>query len=74
MVSADGKSGQVPFDKGGTGEIERPIRKSIKWAVEGDAFCIRMGFMLGTKCFQTIKTATGYQGYSRGKASVSFSR
>lgn len=74
MVGADGQNGVIRFDRDGTGAIERPIRRRIRWNVDGDRFCMQMGFMLGTKCFQAVATANGFQGFTGAKPSVRFSR
>lgn len=74
MVAADGKKGVVRFDRDGTGAIERPIRRPIRWKADAERFCMQMGFILGTKCFQAVATADGFQGFAGGKPSVRFSR
>jgi hypothetical protein len=74
MVSADGKNGRIRFDRNGTGAIVQPLSRNIKWSVDGNAFCMKLGFLLGTKCFQAVKTETGYQGYIKGKPRIRFSR
>ncbi len=74
MAATDGKKGQILFNAGGTGQIQKPVKLKIKWVTKGNEFCMKMGFMLGTKCFQAVKTANGYQGFSNGKASITFTR
>jgi hypothetical protein len=74
MVGADGKKGRIRFDPNGTGAIEHPIKRKIQWSVDGNSFCMKLGSMLGTKCFQAVKTPDGFQGYSKGKPNVRFTR
>jgi hypothetical protein len=74
MKAADGKSGRVRFDRDGTGRIESPVGIKIAWVAKGEEFCMKMGFMLGTRCFQAVRTANGFQGYTKGKPSITFSR
>jgi hypothetical protein len=74
MSSADGRNGRIRFNADGTGEIESPIKRRIKWTIDGNTFCMRMGFMLGTRCFQATRSTNTVQGYSNGKPSVRFTR
>jgi hypothetical protein len=74
MANTDGRNGRIRFNADGTGKIESPIKRNIRWTIEGNTFCMRMGFMLGTRCFQASRSASGFQGYTKGKPSVRFSR
>jgi hypothetical protein len=74
MVNNDGRSGRIRFNADGTGAIESPIQRRIRWTIDGNIFCMRMGFMLGTRCFQTTRNGSGFQGYTNGRPSVRFSR
>jgi hypothetical protein len=74
MTNTDGRNGRIRFNADGTGAIESPIKRRIKWTIEGNTFCMRMGFMLGTRCFQATRDGNGFQGYTKGKASVRFTR
>jgi hypothetical protein len=74
MTNADGRNGRIRFNADGTGAIESPIRRRIRWTMEGNTFCMRLGFMLGTRCFQAVRNGSGFQGYTDGRASVRFAR
>jgi hypothetical protein len=74
MLASDGKKGKLTFTRDGKGKISEPISKSIAWTANGNTFCMKMGFMLGTKCFQVVKIANGFQGYTNGKPSIKFTR
>ena len=74
MTNSDGRNGRIRFNDDGTGAIESPIKRRIKWTIEGNTLCMRMGFMLGTRCFQAMRSGSGFQGYTKGKTSVRFTR
>jgi hypothetical protein len=74
MANSDGRGGRIRFNADGTGAIESPIQRRIRWTIDGNSFCMRMGFMLGTRCFQARRSGKGFQGYTNGKASVRFTR
>jgi hypothetical protein len=74
MANTDGRNGRIRFNADGTGKIESPIKRNIRWTIDGNTFCMRMGFMLGTRCFQATRSASGIQGYTKGKQSVRFTR
>lgn len=74
MTNSDGRNGRIRFNADGTGAIESPIKRSIRWTIDGNTFCMRMGFMLGTRCFQATRSGNGFQGYTKSKASVWFTR
>ncbi|MGL5839118.1 MAG: hypothetical protein ACRCY3_11505 [Sphingorhabdus sp.] len=74
MANSDGRGGRIRFNTDGTGAIESPIQRRIRWTVEGNTFCMRMGFMLGTRCFQATRSGNGFQGYTNGRPSVRFTR
>jgi hypothetical protein len=74
MANSDGRGGRIRFNADGTGAIESPIKRRIRWTIDGNTFCMRMGFMLGTRCFQATRSRTGFQGYTNGRASVRFTR
>jgi hypothetical protein len=74
MTNTDGRNGRIRFNADGTGAIESPIRRRIRWTIEGNIFCMRLGFMLGTRCFQATRNSGGFQGYTDGRASVRFAR
>ncbi len=74
MKNSDGRSGSIRFNTDGTGAIESPIKRNIRWTIDGNTFCMRMGFMLGTRCFQATRSGNGFQGYTKGKPSVKFTR
>jgi hypothetical protein len=74
MTNSDGRNGRIRFNADGTGAIESPIRRRIRWTVDGNTFCMRLGFMLGTRCFQATRDGSGFQGYTNGRASVRFAR
>jgi hypothetical protein len=74
MANSDGRGGRIRFNADGTGAIESLIQRRIRWTIDGNTFCMRMGFMLGTRCFQATRTSSGFQGYTNGRASVRFTR
>ncbi len=74
MTSGDRRSGRIRFNPDGTGAIESPIKRTIRWTIDDNTFCMRMGFMLGTRCFQATRTENGFQGYTDGRPSVRFTR
>ncbi len=74
MVAADGKNAMVTFTADGKGQIKGPVNLGIKWSVKNQEFCMNMGFMLGTRCFQAVAIKGGYQGYTKGKPSIRFTR
>jgi hypothetical protein len=74
MTNTDGRNGRIRFNADGTGAIESPIRRRIRWTMDGNTFCMRLGFMLGTRCFQAVRNGSGFQGYTDGRASVRFTR
>jgi hypothetical protein len=74
MTNTDGRTGRIRFNADGTGAIESPIRRRIRWTVTDNRFCMQLGFMLGTRCFQAVRNASGFQGYTNGRASVRFAR
>ncbi len=74
MANSDGRGGRIRFNADGTGMIESPIQRRIRWTIDGNTFCMRLGFMLGTRCFQATRTSGGFQGYTKGRASVRFTR
>jgi hypothetical protein len=74
MTNTDGRNGRIRFNADGTGAIESPIRRRIRWTMDGNTFCMRLGFMLGTRCFQAVRNGSGFQGYTDGRASVRFAR
>ncbi|MBL0923989.1 MAG: hypothetical protein IBJ12_05925 [Sphingomonadaceae bacterium] len=74
MANTDGRNGRIRFNADGTGAIESPIQRRIRWTTDSNRFCMRMGFLLGTRCFQATRISTGFQGYTDGRASVRFTR
>jgi hypothetical protein len=71
MTNSDGRGGRIRFNADGAGAIESPIQR---WTIDGNTFCMRMGFMLGTRCFQATRNGRGFQGYTKARASVRFTR
>jgi hypothetical protein len=74
MAASDGKNGRIRFNADSTGRIEQPVSRNIRWSIRRNQFCMRMGFMLGTRCFDGGRTATGIQGHTNGRPNVAFSR
>jgi hypothetical protein len=74
MTSTDGKKATFTFYSNGTGRFSGPIKKSIKWKMDGENFCIVMGMMLGTKCLRFTVIDGGYQGYAKDKPGMTFRR
>jgi hypothetical protein len=74
IANSDGRSGRIRFNANGTGAIESPVKRRIRWTIGGNTFCMRMGFMLGTRCFQATRSSNGFQGYNKGRATVRFTR
>jgi hypothetical protein len=68
-VVSDLVDGQLWTMRNGDGRNGR-----IRWTGEGNTFCMRMGFMLSTRCFQAACTSDGFQDYTDGRASVRFAR
>jgi hypothetical protein len=61
MTNTDGRNGRIRFNADGTGAIESPIRRRIRWTMDGNTFCMRLGFMLGTRCFQGSEMAAAFR-------------
>lgn len=71
----DGKTGTFIFRKDGTGQMTSgSINMKIKWRVDGERFCIAMGFLLGTKCLSATHIPGGYQTLEKGKNAFTFTR